>query len=801
MQLFDNIPFEMRSYRQFICWRLQERDGAKPTKLPLNPRTGKLASVTNSDDWGTYDEAVAASVNCSGIGFVFTKNDPFTGCDLDDTHDDAEAYARQLKVYRSLNSYSELSPSKRGLHIIVKATLPGKGRRRNSIELYDTERFFTMTGDVFNNVAIVERQEFVSILYEQMGGVVQTHFSNEDKPQTCTDEEILARASGALNGEKFQQLYQGDWQNIYPSQSEADFALVDIVAFYTQNRAQIARLFLQSALGQRDKAKRPAYVAYMVEKSFDRQLPPVDIDGIKLLLDRMIEDKRPGALSRMPGPDNPFGDQPEGDRLTASDEPTNDPVQHKSTSCNVFPVGLVGEVAQFIYDAAPRPVREIALAGAIGFLAGITGRHYNVGGSGLNQYVLLIAETGRGKEAINHGVSKLVQAIKAKGVPTIGDFVGPTQIASPQALSKWLSSQPCFYSIIGEFGLKLKEMSNPKAPPHVTGLKANMLDLYHKAGKGQVWGAMAYAKREENTAVVASPAVTIIGESTPLRFYENIDEDVVTDGLLPRFLLFEYHGDQVELKKDHSSVLPSAILLLKLAELVAQCSSQSALGNVKEVQLSPEAETIFDDFETFARNTINNRDPATGKRKATKPNHVLSELWNRAHVKATRLAALYAIGCNYINPVITADQAMLATTQVFEQTNSLRERFDSGEVGGGAINFAANEAKQLEAMARTISKLIQGSYKSKLHQYRITDDMHKAGVFPFNELLMRLQVYPVFKNDKRGASDAIRRTFALFLDNDDLREIPKPEMQKRFGKSCRAFCISNPERFLDRDII
>lgn len=58
-----------------------------------------------------------------------------------------------------------------------------------------------------------------------------------------SDEEVLARATAAANGQKFADLYAGRWQDYYPSQSEADFALVDIIAFYTQNRAQIARMF------------------------------------------------------------------------------------------------------------------------------------------------------------------------------------------------------------------------------------------------------------------------------------------------------------------------------------------------------------------------------------------------------------------------------------------------------------------------------------------------------------------------------------------------------------------------------
>lgn len=105
-----------------------------------------------------------------------------------------------------------------------------------------------------------------------------------------SDEEVIARATAAANGDKFADLYAGRWQDYYPSQSEADFALVDIIAFYTQNRAQISRMFRASGLGQREKGKRIDYVNSMLNKCFDRMLPPVDIDGCRYGLDEaMVE--------------------------------------------------------------------------------------------------------------------------------------------------------------------------------------------------------------------------------------------------------------------------------------------------------------------------------------------------------------------------------------------------------------------------------------------------------------------------------------------------------------------------------
>ena len=271
---FLKIPDEMKSFRQWICWNAVAKPDGKVTKIPINATTGKPASVTNPNDWSTFDEACANAHKASGIGFVFTSDDPFAGIDLDDTHGDAEAYARQVKIYEAFDSYSELSPSGHGLHIIVKGAIP-IGRRRAAVEIYSAGRFFTMTGNAFRAAPIAERQELLTTLFDEMGGTVQPLAAMADKPETQSDSEILYEARKAANGAKFESLYRGEWSGIYPSQSEADQALTNIIGFYAKNQAQIARIFRGSALGQRDKAKRDDYVGNMVRKALDRELAPV----------------------------------------------------------------------------------------------------------------------------------------------------------------------------------------------------------------------------------------------------------------------------------------------------------------------------------------------------------------------------------------------------------------------------------------------------------------------------------------------------------------------------------------------
>jgi len=149
-ELLENIPEELRRRPQWVCWKLEKRDG-KPTKMPYIAGGVGKASSTDSLTWRTFEEAVqaleASPGRYDGIGFVFSSGDPFAGVDLDDCRDpetgELEEWAQ--KIVELLGGYAEASPSRRGVHIIVRGKAPNKKRGR--VEAYSSERFFTVTGE------------------------------------------------------------------------------------------------------------------------------------------------------------------------------------------------------------------------------------------------------------------------------------------------------------------------------------------------------------------------------------------------------------------------------------------------------------------------------------------------------------------------------------------------------------------------------------------------------------------------------------------------------------------------------
>jgi hypothetical protein len=250
MSQFDNIPEELRRRNQWLNWREQAGKDGKPTKVP-HGTDGKPANVTDPNTYMTFEEAVSHS---DKIGFAFTPDDPYTGTDLDHCRDpetgEVESWA--LEIVHELGSYTEVSPSGTGLHMIVKGEVPPAGNRKGRIEMYDRGRYFCMTGNPYDGSppTIEERQEVVNALHAELfpKAAEKQRLPLPPAPAGLTDDDVLAKARAAKNGAEFDRLWQGDTDG-YQSPSEADLALCCHLAFWCGcDQVQMDRLFRLSGL-------------------------------------------------------------------------------------------------------------------------------------------------------------------------------------------------------------------------------------------------------------------------------------------------------------------------------------------------------------------------------------------------------------------------------------------------------------------------------------------------------------------------------------------------------------------------
>lgn len=237
---YNNIPEELKNLKQWVCSDIN--------KIPRNPRTGTNAMANNPATWGTFEEALKGKEKYGfpHIGFEFKP--PYFGVDLDKCIDDVDFVDEFVDT---LGSYTEFSRSGNGIHIICKGKLPDGARRKDRVEMYDNARYFVMTGNIYREkMPIRECTETIKILHSKyLSKPVSSALPITYEKISLEDSEIIDRARQSKNGGFFQLLYSGEWQGSYASQSDADLAFCNLLAFWTQkNPQQMDRIFRTSGL-------------------------------------------------------------------------------------------------------------------------------------------------------------------------------------------------------------------------------------------------------------------------------------------------------------------------------------------------------------------------------------------------------------------------------------------------------------------------------------------------------------------------------------------------------------------------
>ncbi len=255
----ERFPAELVALPRWVVWRLEDR-GGKPTKVPYAPRTRTHASSTDPATWATAADALAAwqAGEFDGLGFVFAEADGITGIDLDGCRDpdtgEIAAWART--AIDTLDSYTEISPSGRGVHIFVRGNLPPGRRRKGRIEMYDSGRFFTVTGEHLDGTpATVEERA------DRLASFHRSVFEQDaDAPESDTgalDSDPLAFVASEPTNAKIAKLWAGDWQGAgYVSHSEADLALCTMLAQRLGGDAALVDAFFRRSGLMREKWDR-----------------------------------------------------------------------------------------------------------------------------------------------------------------------------------------------------------------------------------------------------------------------------------------------------------------------------------------------------------------------------------------------------------------------------------------------------------------------------------------------------------------------------------------------------------------
>src|SRR5690625_566471 len=244
--MYSKVPYELKELNRWCCYKIVTRQG-KETKMPVDAKTGNLAKSNDESTWSDFETAVnQAKTHDLGIGFFFKE--PYIGIDIDDVRNDINRYKEDdhennivSEFVDILESYAEVSPSGNGIHIILKGELPKNGRRKGNVEIYTSGRFFTVTGNAIGDyIHVSDDSDYGKVKYLHNKYIasndistIRGNINSQSEGNHLSEDDIIRIAQNSKNGMRFNFFIDGGWEQFYDSQSEADLAFANDLAFWT----------------------------------------------------------------------------------------------------------------------------------------------------------------------------------------------------------------------------------------------------------------------------------------------------------------------------------------------------------------------------------------------------------------------------------------------------------------------------------------------------------------------------------------------------------------------------------------
>lgn len=208
---FSRVPSALRKKPQWLVWRSEQKDGdPKPRKVPYYAGGGRRVG-TQGDDADrkrlvSFDRAFesAASGRYSGLGFAFLPGDGLIGIDLDNCidADTGEITERAAGIIRGCGSYTEFSPSGKGVHIYSFGQTKSHKSNEIGVEMFCGRQFFTVTGKPYPGT-VDEVTPIRAEVIERLHKVIDEARGKHRAHGSASPERQPAEGEGGLEQQSF----------------------------------------------------------------------------------------------------------------------------------------------------------------------------------------------------------------------------------------------------------------------------------------------------------------------------------------------------------------------------------------------------------------------------------------------------------------------------------------------------------------------------------------------------------------------------------------------------------------------
>ena len=401
-----------------------------------------------------------------------------------------------------------------------------------------------------------------------------------------------------------------------------------------------------------------------------------------------------------------------------------------------WPPGLLGTLAEAVLGFQHYQNRTLAIVTALGLVAGVAGRKYNVSATGLNLHITVLMDSGMGKDSIQQFATAFLMRYNELG--NAFSFLGPKRFTGPKGIYAALRRQRSMLCVFTEASFMLQSSAGDQA-----GISRALLDIYTKSGNDAYVGGEMFSKSEDSIEPLRAPCLTVINESTPDAYIELLRTRQSTEtGELGRMTLFRIAEAKALPNREQRLHVPPDIGQ-HFAELIKACVHAAHQDNPQAINIPrPEGYWELADW-------------CVEQEAAFRDNRVHSMMYSRQAVKALKLASL----CAAMNPK-GPSQDWLAAPHIGQEDWTWAKAVCQYETDCAVNLFSEGGSSDMDDLAQAavkpaLIKLFQGGYKA----YKMPKAFVDRGIFsytPLQQVTKNSTLLAKLQDDRSGISPLMK---------------------------------------------
>jgi hypothetical protein len=312
--------------------------------------------------------------------------------------------------------------------------------------------------------------------------------------------------------------------------------------------------------------------------------------------------------------------------------------------------GVLGELVTQINKTAYKTQPQFAVQTALALASVVMGRRYVAmpRQNFTSQYFMAVGESGCGKE---FGKQVIETVLKDCGLQSL---LGPSGYTSESGVFSALAEKPCHISLMDELGATLRDAANG-ANTHrresftiLIGLWGRLQGEFTPLGRSLL--SQPKNQAENLRKSIECPAITVLGMSTPGKFYEAITDEAIEGGFISRLLIVQTNLHDVLPNWDAQRFVTPPSVKDWVTLLREPLPTEGNLAGIdisyvrpvlREMMMSDEATKIYREYTIEAQ-----------MRQKELRKRGFGEMENRSAEKALRLAPCIEKSANALSEVI-----------------------------------------------------------------------------------------------------------------------------------------------------